>query len=189
MESTAALRADAARNREAILCAAARVYARDGIEVSLEDVARAAGVGVGTVYRRFPSKPALLEALFVGKMTAYADHSEAAADRAVREPWPAFSDHLRFLLHEQAIDVGFSEVVQDPAGGSEAFREQHHRAFRASLQLVQAATDAGVLRAGFRHTDLLIVTRANHGLVRAAGGTAVADSARFADYVLDAFSA
>ena len=62
------LRADAERNRRRILAAAAEVFADRGLDVSLDDIAAAAGVGVGTVYRRFPNKDSLIDALFEEKM-------------------------------------------------------------------------------------------------------------------------
>src|ERR1700712_3129718 len=103
------LRADAERNREAILCAAAEVYATQGTDVSLDEVARLAGVGVGTVYRRFPTKDELIDALFEARMTGYAEHAEAARLLATTEPRRAFRDHLEFLAAQQSTDLAFSE--------------------------------------------------------------------------------
>lgn len=179
------LRADAARNRERILCEAATLYASGGSDISLEEVARAAGVGVGTMYRRFPTKQALVEALFEGKMNAYAERSEQAAAEAETEPWEAFRGYLMFLLEEQAKDLAFSEVLRDPATGSELFRQLHRRALRASLSLVRSALAAGVLRPDFRHPDLLLITDANHGITVNNAPSSATASARFAALILD----
>jgi len=182
-----ALRADAARNRESIVCAAAKAYASRGTDVSLEDVAHLAGVGVGTVYRRFPTKQALLETLFEGKMSEFAEHAEQMAALACSEPWRAFSEHVMFLVGQQARDLAFSDLLRDPEATSPAFQEHHRRSIAASQALVRAAQQAGVLRDGFSHADLLLVTDANHGIVQNAGREAAEASERFGRYMLQAF--
>src|SRR6266566_2146364 len=72
------LRRDAERNRQRILRAAAEVFTERGLQATLDDVARRAGVGVGTVYRRFPDKEALVEALFTERLDALAGFAELA---------------------------------------------------------------------------------------------------------------
>ncbi|PXA69819.1 TetR/AcrR family transcriptional regulator [Cryobacterium arcticum] len=183
-----ALRADAARNRESIVCAAAKAYASRGTDVSLEDVAHLAGVGVGTVYRRFPTKQALLDTLFEGKMSEFAEHAEQMAALACSDPWRAFSEHVLFLVGEQAKDLAFSDLLRDPEATSPAFQEHHRRSIAASQALVRAAQQAGLLRDGFSHSDLLLITDANHGVVQHAGQDAAAASERFGRYMLQAFS-
>ena len=76
------LRSDAERNRQRILAAAAEVFAERGLDVSLDDIAAAAGVGVGTVYRRFPDKDALIDALFEEKIAAPSRSSPATRSRS-----------------------------------------------------------------------------------------------------------
>lgn len=182
-----ALRSDAVRNREAILCAAAEAYAERGIDVSLEEVARQASVGVGTIYRRFPTKQALIEALFEGRMARYADHAEAAAELALTEPWRAFAEHVRFLVAEQIADRTFSEVVRNPSSGPDSFRAEHRRALRGSLTLVKHAQRAGVLAAGFRHSDLLLVGDAVHGVLTTGRPDNADQARRLAEYLLQSF--
>lgn len=171
------------------MCAAAQAYASRGTDVSLEDVAHLAGVGVGTVYRRFPTKQALLETLFEGKMNEVAEHAEKMAELAETAPWRAFSEHVLFLLGEQARDLAFSDLLRDPVATSPAFQDHHRRSFTASQSLVRSAQQAGVLRDGFVHSDLLLITDANRGVVQHAGAGAQAASARFGRYLLEAFSA
>src|SRR5690349_24529453 len=88
MDTTRPLRADAERNRARILAAAAEVFADRGLDASLDDIAAAAGVGVGTVYRRFPDKDALIDALFEVKI----DRARALATEALEfeDPWEGF---------------------------------------------------------------------------------------------------
>lgn len=178
------LRLDAARNRAAILAAAATVYAERGCHTSLEEVAKLAGVGVGTVYRRFPSKDLLIEALLEDAMRGYAERTEAFAAQAETEPWEAFRGHVLSLVHTQARDRAFSEVIADPTSSSNAFRDHHRRALRASLALSARAQDAGVLREDFRHRDLLILTRAVHGVVAAGGPGDIDGPVRLAELLL-----
>jgi AcrR family transcriptional regulator len=182
------LRSDAERNREAILEAAAAVYAEQGCETSLEAVAKLAGVGVGTVYRRFPNKEALLEALLEGAMREHAERTEEAAARADTEPAAAFRDHVVSLVTAQARDRAFSEVIAAPGTMSSSFREHHRRALRASLSLVAKAKAAGVLRPDFEHRDLLLLTAANHGLVVTASSGDVLPSLRLAELMLAGIS-
>jgi AcrR family transcriptional regulator len=178
------LRIDAQRNRSAILAAAAEVYAEQGCDSSLEAVARLAGVGVGTVYRRFPTKEALIEALLEGAMRTYAEQAETAATRAAAEPLQAFREHVLALVTAQAKDRAFSEVITAPSRMSPAFREYHRRALRASFAVVAAARSAGVVRADFEHRDLLLLTLANHGLVSSGAPSDVRSSLRLADLLL-----
>src|ERR1700712_1935413 len=105
METTPALRADAERNRRSILCAATTVFASEGTDVTLERIAGIAGVGVGTIYRRFPTIDDLIATVFEEKMSAYADRSERAAEQAIVEPWAAFRDYILYILEEQAGDL------------------------------------------------------------------------------------
>jgi AcrR family transcriptional regulator len=89
------LRADARRNRERVLAAARDAFAEDGIAVPLDDIARRAGVGAGTVYRHFPTKEALFEAVMIDRMQQLADRArERAADSDPTEALLAFIRHL-----------------------------------------------------------------------------------------------
>ena len=178
------LRIDAERNRAAILAAAAKVYAEQGCDSSLEAVARLAGVGVGTVYRRFPTKEALIEALLEDAMKTYAEQAERAAARSAVEPWQAFREHVLTLVTAQAKDRAFSEVITAPGRMSPAFREYHRRAIRASFAVVAQAKAAGVVRADLEHRDLLLLTLANHGLVSAGTPGDIRPSLRLADLLL-----
>lgn len=188
------LRADARRNREAILAAAAGAFAQTGSDISMDEVARLAGVGVGTVYRRFPTKDALLAALCEQRMTEFAEFAEASAARAADDPWPGFEAYVRFLTEQQAQDLTFSELLRDPARGSAAFRDQHRRVLRAEVKLVSRAVTAGVVRADLHHADLLLLIDANHGVLVAHRHAARSSDARRASrrlvaLMLDSFRA
>jgi len=181
------LRADAERNRQAIICAAGTVFAQEGMDVTLERIAEAAGVGVGTIYRRFATVDELVAVVLEEKMRRYADRSEEAAEQARTEPWEAFRDYVMFILEQQATDLAFSDLIVSPRGMSELFHEHNERAFRASVVLVERARDAGALRPGFHHSDLYLLTNANRGVLQGTQRVAPDGWRRFAEYVLDGF--
>jgi AcrR family transcriptional regulator len=103
------LRADAARNRQRILEAAAEVFAQRGLDVSLDDIAHAAGVGVGTVYRRFPCKDDLIDALFDDKMAELEAVGRAALE--IEDPWEAFVAFMTGVCEHHARDRGLKEAM------------------------------------------------------------------------------
>jgi AcrR family transcriptional regulator len=108
-ETPAPLRRDAERNRERILTAARRLFSETGLAVSHNDVARAAGVGVGTVYRRFPRKEDLLLALFEDQVEQVVQLAETAGARA--DPWRGLYVFLEAMLQMQADDRGLHEYL------------------------------------------------------------------------------
>jgi AcrR family transcriptional regulator len=138
-------RADARRNRERVLTAARACYAEHGREAQIDEIARTAGVGVGTVYRHFPTKEALGEAIA-------ADHFErlvaSAREGLVHEDaWQGFCEFMRGAAEVQANDRALAEVM---AAQPEAMREAAERRgdlHEAVAQLVVRAQEAGVLRA------------------------------------------
>jgi AcrR family transcriptional regulator len=181
------LRADAERNRQAIICAAGSVFAERGTAVTLERIAEVAGVGVGTIYRRFASIDDLVSVVLEEKMRRYADRTEEAAKQAVEAPWEAFRDWVLFILEQQATDLAFSDVLLGSGSGSELFRAEMRRAFRASVQLVERARKAGAIRSDFDHSDLYLLQQANAGLVRGTHSFAPEVWRRFGAYMLQAF--
>src|SRR6202045_874858 len=96
------LRRDAERNRQRILAAAAEVFTERGLDATLDDVARAAGVGVGTVYRRFPDKDSLVSELFRDRIDALVTVAEEACESA--DPWRGLVDFLEYIASAMAGD-------------------------------------------------------------------------------------
>ena len=146
MASTARpLRADAARNRERIIDAARRVFAEHGVTACVDDIARVAGVGVGTLYRRFPTKDELLEAILEdGSMRLIAALEDAAGHD---DAWQAFSDVVTVFAEHVARDRGFYQVVHQSThlkALSLSYRELILAAIAPVLSRAQAA---GVVRA------------------------------------------
>src|SRR5829696_10260972 len=89
------LRRDAAQNRERIIDAAREVFSEQGLQAPIEEVARRAGVGIATLYRRFPTRPDLITCAFAAKMQDYADATEEALEFA--DPWKGFCWYVERL--------------------------------------------------------------------------------------------
>src|ERR1700754_1301964 len=101
------LRADAERNRTALLTAAREVFGEHGLDASLDEIARRAGVGNATLYRRFPSRRDLIAEVFAGQMTEWVDLSELAL--ADPDPWNGFLTYVTRVCEMQATDRGLSD--------------------------------------------------------------------------------
>ncbi|MBO9532044.1 MAG: TetR/AcrR family transcriptional regulator [Solirubrobacteraceae bacterium] len=183
MDTTKPLRADAARNREAILRAAAGVLARDGLDFRIDEVARSAGVGNATLYRHFPDQAALAEAVLSAKISAYADGAERAAQLAPDDPALAFTQLVEQIAAHQASDRAFAQVV---GGAVDLCPGELRRAFNASLEVCRVAQQAQVIRADFEHADLLLLVRAIDGLLHADASTAPSAAHRLSTLFLDA---
>ena len=104
-----ALRADAARNRDAIVAVAREVFAEQGLEAPLEAIAARAGVGIATLYRRFPTREKLVAAALVDKVAEYVDAARQAL--AVPDPWAGFAGCVERICELQAGDRGLSDLL------------------------------------------------------------------------------
>jgi AcrR family transcriptional regulator len=150
-----ALRRDAALNRERLLAAARELFAEQGFEVTLDDIARHAGVGVGTAYRRFANKREVLDALFAEQTVELA----AAADAGLADPdpWHGLVTYLETSLALQSRDKGLAQIVS----GDRISAEQHdwNREVMApkNRALIARARDAGMLRDDVTGTDLTFI--------------------------------
>ena len=103
------LRADARRNREAVIAAAKKLFADQGLDAQMPDVAKAAKVGVGTVYRHFPTKEDLIAALAGERFERLAE--KAVESLEAEDAWEGFCDFIRFSAQLQADDRGLCEVM------------------------------------------------------------------------------
>jgi AcrR family transcriptional regulator len=152
---TRPLRADAERNRRKLLDAAAELFARKGLAVGLDEIARHAGVGVGTAYRRFPDKEQLIEALFEDRLEQIAALAERCAARD--DAYAGLVDFIEGNVQLQSTDRGLKELI---LGSPHAIARVHAARSRiepAVASLVERAQAAGQIRADVGHTDLALV--------------------------------
>jgi AcrR family transcriptional regulator len=146
------LRADASRNRERILEAARELFAERGLEVTMDEIARQAGVGVGTVYRRFRHRDEIVAALFEQRMADYAALAEEAA--ADPDPWNGLVTFLERSLAMQAADRGLKELVVGHGHADARVARIRERVLPMVEALVARAHEAGALRADIGALDL-----------------------------------
>lgn len=150
------LRADARRNREAVLAAARERFGELGTECQMEDIARTAGVGVGTVYRHFPNKEALIGALVRDRFDRLAERAAEALEED--DPWDAFCDFMRFSAGLKASDRGLTErLASEPSLCGEAVRESGLMDLTA--ELIAKAQGSGKMRSDFTVEDVPTMLR------------------------------
>lgn len=149
------LRRDAERNRRRILTAATAVFTEHGLDATLDEVARAAGVGVGTVYRRFPDKRTLIAELFVDRIDALAAAAEQACASA--DPWQGLASYLEFAASTMAGDLGLRQLMMSAAHDAGHVCQARERLAPVLTRLVERAQAAGVLRPDIRATDLKLM--------------------------------
>ena len=149
------LRKDAERNRKKILAAASDVFTERGLQATLDDVARQAGVGVGTVYRRFPDKEALVEALFTERL----DMLVGFAEQGLAEPDP-WAGLVLFMEHAATViagDRGLRQILMFATYGRDRVDQARQRLLPVVLKIVQRAQEAGQVRADLRPTDVPVI--------------------------------
>jgi AcrR family transcriptional regulator len=181
------LRADAARNREAIVEAARAMFAEHGLDAPLEEIARRAGTGSATLYRRFPTREDLVAAVFAERMTEHVAAVEAGLSDA--DPWRGFASYVTSVAAMQARDRGIADLVTMELSTAPEIEQLRARAFDGLVRLVERAREAGVLRADFATQDVVLLLMANAGLLERAHGIAPEASARLAHLLLDGFRA
>ncbi|MEV0223958.1 TetR/AcrR family transcriptional regulator [Streptomyces sp. NPDC050704] len=164
------LRSDAERNRERIVAAARTVFARDGLSASMASVAREAGVGIATMFRRFPTKEELVDAVFSDRMGAYADAVTVALDDP--DPWNGFVGYIETACAMQAADSGFADVLTMSFPTAKVLEQRRNEAYQAMLRLIDRAKDTGRLREDFDPSDLVLIHMANAGVVNVTGDAA-----------------
>lgn len=151
---TKRLRADAARNREKVLAAARQEFGEHGAEAQMEDVARRAGVGVGTVYRHFPTKKALAEALVEERFDSTIAYASTLLDEP--DPWRAIERCFEHCAESQARDRAWAVGLNSIAGGAPAGPLEHQQQQLLTImgQLLARARAAGVVREDLRAEDM-----------------------------------
>ena len=153
--TTRSLRKDAAINRERLLAAAGELFAEHGLDITLNDIAHHAGVGVGTAYRRFANKEELIDALFEQRLQQVA----AVANEALGDPdaWRGIVTFLERTLDMQFGDRGLTQIMNNSALGDTRVSEARDRIPPLMTMLVDRAKQQGVIRPDFDQTDLVFI--------------------------------
>jgi AcrR family transcriptional regulator len=149
------LRKDAERNRQRILDAARELFSERGLGVTLNDIAHHAGVGVGTVYRRFPDRERLIEALFEQRVQEILELLAEAREEA--DPWVALTRFHERALEEQAADRALKEILLGAPGAPDRLAGVRAQVREMAAELVERARTAGELRGDCEPEDLAIV--------------------------------
>lgn len=181
------LRSDARDNRERILDAARALFAADGLDVPMREIARRAGVGPATLYRRFPTKEILVTEAFGDQMRA----CQAIVDDGLADPdpWHGFCLVIEKVCDLHARDRGFTAAFMSTFPQAVDFAAIRAYSLRSFAELVRRAKDASCLRPDFVLDDLILVLMANSGIQAASPAVRVAASQRFAALAIQAFQA
>jgi AcrR family transcriptional regulator len=177
-----ALRADARRNREAIIAAAKKLFADEGLDAQMPDVAKVAKVGVGTVYRHFPTKEDLIAALAADRFERLAE--KAREGLAAEDPWEGLCDFIRFSAEIQAEDRGLCEVM---GSRPEVMSASAYAVGLDKLcdKLVKRAQRSGELRKDLDWEDIPMIACSLGRITTAETGPAVGRWPRLVEIVID----
>jgi AcrR family transcriptional regulator len=181
------LRRDAQRNRELLVAAAREVFAERGVDVALDEIARRAGVSIGTLYNRFPTRADLVEAVFVDRLEAVVALGEEALLMA--DPWEGFVHCLQGICELQAADRGYNDVASRGGPTSAASAEIGARGHELVKWVLARAQAAGVLRTDITFEDIAFVIWGHAGTVEATMAVAPRVWRRHLALMLDGFRA
>lgn len=162
------LRRDAERNRRRILDAAARLIGERGLDISHDQIAREAKVGVGTVYRRFPSREQLFDAVYHEQLDQMVAVAEQAAEHD--DPWGALEFFFVQTFEQQAANRGLRELLIGHAGTTELARRAQERISPIIANIVARAHRTGKLKSSVGATDMAMIPVMINALMRASRG-------------------
>lgn len=162
------LRADARRNRERVLEAARAAFAEAGADLPMEEIARRAGVGIGTVYRHFPNKEALLDALLAGQLAIFVERVRRASTKD--DAWEGFRDMVREGASQQADDLAFCELVmaRRSLSRSEDVARMREQLESETGKLLERAKAEGRMRDDFQVADVSVLFASIAGAIRSS---------------------
>jgi len=163
------LRRDAQRNRDLLVAAAQRVFATRGLDVPLEDIAKEAGVSIGTLYNRFPARGELVDAALAGKVAAAIEMAETAV--AMADPWAGFAWFLERTCELQAADRGYNELCARALPDAPEVDRLKVRGHELVVAIVERAQRSGQLRSDFADGDFAFVLWSTATIIGATAAT------------------
>jgi len=170
LASARTLRRDAQRNRERIVASARLLFARDGLEASVEDVTRDAGVGMGTLYRHFATKEELIDAVLEESFEELVEVAEAAV--AEDDAWAGFTGFMEAALQRYAANRGLKDVLEGSEHGRRRARAMRRRLAPLLQQMIARAQEQGSLRADFTPQDMPLLFWTSGSVIDATAGVA-----------------
>ncbi|MBW8800296.1 MAG: TetR/AcrR family transcriptional regulator [Streptomyces sp.] len=180
-------RRDALRNREAILAAARVAFAEEGLEASLEGVARQAGIAIGTLYRHFPTRLALVDELFAEKFTDLLNVAEESA--VMDDAWEGFCSFMERFCELQACDRAFNALAAARLPAHSVSGQMNERVKELASTILHRAQRQGAVRADVTREDLVFVVWSLEGIIQATRTIAPRAWRRHLHLMLDAFRA
>ena len=153
--SSRGLRKDALLNRERLLHAASELFAEHGLNVTLNDIAHHAGVGVGTAYRRFANKEEIIDALFEQRLGEVADVAKESLHQ--KDAWEGLVMFMERALHMRHGDRGLNQIMNNPALGDTRVALARDQVAPLLTALVERAKQQGSVRPDFDQTDIIFV--------------------------------
>ncbi|MEV6588711.1 TetR/AcrR family transcriptional regulator [Streptomyces acidicola] len=163
-ETQRGLRADAERNRDRIANAARAAFRELGADAPTKEIAKRAGVGTATLYRRFPTREDLLVHVFADRLTGCESSVHAAL--ADSDPWRGLVEHVNHLAHLQLEDRAFTAVFLHDFPADSPVGRSRVEAGEALRQLIDAAKATGDLRQDVDENDVMLLLKANDGVLR-----------------------
>lgn len=179
------MRKDAQLNRERIVEAARATFAEQGVDAPLEEIARRAAVGIGTLYRHFPTREALVEAVFADLLESFV----AAAEEALwaEDAWEGFSGFVLQMAEQQARDRGVKDVLMRRFPNEALMQEKRQRGLALVQRLVDRAQEQGSMRPDVTAEDAALLLWANAPIIEATFEVAPDLWRRFVTMMLDSF--
>jgi len=181
------LRRDAQRNRDSLLAAARIVFAENGMQASLEQVAKRAGVAIGTLYNHFPARLDLVQEVFAGKLATWV----TAAEQALRmnDAWEGLCLFLETMCELQARDRGFNDFASIRLPEHACLAGQQARIHDLGVRIVERTREQGSLRSDLVPEDLAFVIWSHSRIIEATDGIAPHAWRRHLYLMLDGFRA
>jgi AcrR family transcriptional regulator len=190
------MRRDAETNLRRVVGAAAEVFASEGLGATLADVAKHAGVGVGTVYRRFANKDDLIYEVYAAKIRETEQQAREASE--AEDAWAGFVRFFEQSIHDLAADKGLRELTSGgftqslgwargtpPDRLTALLQENHETVAEHLVKLVQRAKQAGALREDFYASDMMVLSAAVQATIAFGGSEYPQVSQRALGFILD----
>lgn len=184
---TKPLRSDARRNRERLVASAREIFAREGVEASVEEITHHAGLGMGTLYRHFPTKEELIDAVLEDSFAELIDLAERCS--AETDAWLGFTSFLEQAIAQHAANRGLKDMLASSERGRERADAMRARIRPPLRRLIRRAHEQGDLRPDFTVEDLPLVFSTATRVIEMTASVAPDHWRRFLSLMLDGLRA